>query len=313
MPAYNTASYIREAIESVLAQTFTDFEFLIIDDGSKDDTLKIIKSFDDSRIRLISRPNRGLIASLNEGIAVAKATLIARHDADDVCLPKRLERQFAYLKEHPEYLAIGSDVAYIDKNGVYVSRQEAPDGHTHEEMWEHRFYKCPFLHPTVLFRKKAIEGLGGYPNDALSFEDWLLWVKLMEKGRVANLNEVLVHMRINPESVTIDEKWRPKEFHDIRLRSLKAGRVSPEDAQRLATIIQSQDFGAYKQASYYAFIAKKYLWDNPQPRLARKHLREVIRNYPKSREPYMLYALSYLPKSWVRGLYNFIKKDKPGN
>jgi hypothetical protein len=133
----------------------------------------------------------------------------------------------------------------------------------------------------------------------------------MEKGKVCNLKEVLVNMRINPESVTIDERWRPKEFHDIRLRSLKQGKVTPEDAARLIAIIKAQDFGAYKQASYYAFVAKKYLWDNPEPALARKHLREAIRHYPRNKEPYLLYLLSYLPRSWVRIIYNTIKKEQP--
>lgn len=308
MPAYNAGSYIREAIESVLGQTLTDFEFLIIDDGSKDDTLPIIRSYSDARIRVISRPNRGLIDTLNEGLGAAKADFIARHDADDIMLPHRLQRQYEFLVSHPEYAIVGSDVAYVDKDGRYVSTQLAPDGHTDEEIKENRFYKCPFLHPSVLFRKDAIVAAGGYPLGALQFEDWLLWIRVMEHHKVCNLPETLVQMRINPESVTIDERWRRKEFHELRQNALAQGSISEKEASRLAAVVRTQNFNTYKKASYHASLAKKYLWDNHQPRLARQHLREAIKTYPGSREPYMLYLISFLPAFLIRGLYKATKR-----
>lgn len=307
MPAYNAGSYIREAIDSVLQQTFTDFEFLIIDDGSKDNTPNILKEYSDPRIRIISRPNKGLIASLNEGLQEARASLIARHDADDVMRPHRLEHQFDFFQQHPDYAIIGSDMAYIDREGVYVARQEAPDGHSDEEIRTNRFYKCPFIHPTVLFQKDMILAVGGYPNGAILFEDWLLWIRVMETHKVCNLKEVLMYTRINPESVTIDERWRPTEFHELRLRSLKQGFVTNADASRLAAIVRAQSFTGYKEASYHAFVAKKYLWSNPQPKLARAHLRSVIKHYPKNKEPYVLYALSFLPKAIMQLLYKAVK------
>lgn len=308
MPAYNAGKYLREAIESTLTQSFRDFEFLIIDDGSTDDTLSIIQSYKDARIRVISRPNKGLIDTLNEGLEAARAPLIARHDADDVMLPDRLQTQVRFLLANPEYAVVGSDVSYIDKDGVFVARQAAPDGHSDEEIKRNRFYKCPFLHPSVLFRKDAIIAAGRYPKGALQFEDWLLWIRVMEAHKVCNLAEVLVQMRINPESVTIDERWRPKEFHEIRQRALTSGNISEEDAAQLAAIVRCQSFGAYKKASYHASIAKKYLWDNHQPRLARQHLRAVMAAYPRSREPYMLYMLSFLPAAVIRGIYKAAKR-----
>jgi glycosyltransferase involved in cell wall biosynthesis len=308
MPAYNAGSYIREAIESVLAQTFTDFEFLIIDDGSKDDSLSIIQSFHDPRIRVISRPNKGLIESLNEGIAAARAPLIARHDADDVCLPHRLERQYNFLQKNPDYVLVGSDALYMDKDGNYVSELKAPIGYSHKEMWHRRFEKCPFIHPTVLFKKDAIIAAGGYPKDALLFEDWLLWLRVMEHGHACNLPEGLIKVRINPESVTIDERWRPQEFHEIRRRALEQEEISDEDARRLREILRTQNFSAYKTASYHAYVAKKYLWDNHQPGLARKHLRAVIKAYPGNKEPYFLYLLSFMPAFLVRSIYKAVKR-----
>ncbi len=308
MPAYNAGAYVGEAIESVLAQSFPDFEFLIIDDGSTDDTLKIIRGFQDERIRVVSRPNKGLIVSLNEGLQLAEASLIARHDADDVCLPKRLERQYSYLKNNPHVLLVGSDAAYIDKSGNYVCPLAAPIGHSHEEMWRRRFEKCPFIHPSVMFQKQAVLALGGYPNHALLFEDWLLWLRLMQVGPVYNLPETLLHVRLNPESVTADERWYAQEFREIRQRSLHEGKVAEQDATKLATLVRGQSSNAFKQAAYHAVVAKKYLWDNHQPGLARQHLREVIRHCPKRLEPYALYLLSFLPEGLISTVYKAAKR-----
>ncbi len=308
MPAYNAGAYIREAIESVLSQSFGDFEFLIIDDGSKDDSLSIIQSFQDPRIRVISRPNKGLIASLNEGIALARSSLIARHDADDICLPQRLEKQFDFLQKHPKYLLVGSDAAYVDQDGNFLCQLEAPVGHSFEEIWKRRFEKNPFIHPAVLFRKEAALASGGYPKNALQFEDWLLWLRMMKNGPGCNLPEVLLNVRINPESVTIDERWRPEAFHEIRRKSLEQDQVLEEDAEQLSRMIQSQGGRAFKLASYHALVAKKYLWDNHNAAQARFHLRASIKAYPKGSESYLLYAMSFLPPGLIQAVYKTAKR-----
>lgn len=308
MPAYNAGAYIAEAIESVLAQSFRDFEFLIIDDGSTDDSLSIIRSFQDSRVRVVSRPNKGLIASLNEGIALASAPLIARHDADDICLPDRLERQYFFLKENPQFLLVGSDAEYVDKDGHYVCRLAAPIGHSFDELWRRRFEKCPFIHPTVLFRKQAVLDAGGYPANALHFEDWLLWLRVMEHGPGCNLPEVLLRVRLNPESATIDERWHEQEFHDIRRRSLEQELVSEADALRLRSLLHFAGGPRFKQASYHAYVAKKYLWDNHRPGLARRHLKEAVGAWPRNKELYFLFLLSFLPAKLIRAIYKAAKR-----
>lgn len=303
MPAYNAEAYIAEAMESVLSQSFTDYEFLIMDDGSTDNTLQIIRSYTDPRIKVISRPNKGLIDTLNEGLAIAKADLIARADADDNYLPGKLQLQYDFMNTHPDYVLVAADVNYMDKDGHFLMRLN-PAGHTYEEIKANFYKKSPFLHPTVMFRKDAVLSVGGYPKNALTFEDYLLWSKLLHKGKMCALDEVLLNVRLNPESVTIDEKWRGPEFAAIRMRSLKNGFVSDEDGKRLKDIISSQNFGAYKKGSYYALVGKKYLWDNPQPAKARENLAKAIKYYPKNKEAYALWLLSFLPSSWVRKIYN---------
>src|SRR3954468_5693657 len=112
LAVYNARRYLRQAIDSILAQTFTDFEFIIIDDGSTDDTLAILREYEkrDGRIRLISRPNKGLTTTLNEGLALARGEFLARMDGDDVALPTRFEKQVTYLRDHPECVLVGSRV-----------------------------------------------------------------------------------------------------------------------------------------------------------------------------------------------------------
>jgi glycosyltransferase involved in cell wall biosynthesis len=117
MPVYNTERYVAEAVESILAQTFRNFEFLIIDDGSTDRSLSILKRYAerDPRIYLVSRPNTGYVIALNEMLAMARGEFIARIDADDIALPERFEVQVAYLREHPEVVCLGSKVQFIDE------------------------------------------------------------------------------------------------------------------------------------------------------------------------------------------------------
>lgn len=307
MPAYNPGKYFREAIDSILAQTFKDFEFLIINDGSTDGTLDVIKSYNDDRIRLISRGNKGLIKTLNEGIDAASCELIARMDADDIAYPHRLETQYKFFMEHPEHVLVGAEANVVDKDGNFLFKLK-PVGYTHEEISERVEIKCPFNHPSVMFRKTAVIKAGYYPKKALTFEDHLLWKKMLDTGKVANLHEVLLDYRFNPESVTIDEKWRGKRFVEIRERAINRGYVTDEEDKELISIIQGQNLGAYRQASYYALVGKKYLWDNPNSKLARHNLKEAIQHYPKNMTSYLLYAFSYLPAGLRKNIYKLLKR-----
>lgn len=307
MPAYNTALYIREAIDSILQQTFTDFEFIIINDGSKDNTLEVIKQYNDPRIRLIDQANKGLIDTLNEAILLAQSDIIARMDADDICYPERLQIEFDFLTQNPDYVLVGSQADIIDKDGNYLMPL-IPIGHTHEEIKDRIDMKCPFIHPCVMFRKQAVIDAGLYPKNALTFEDHLLWKKLLNFGKVCNLPQILLKARFNPESVTIDEKWRGELFIRLRRDALSRGYVTDEDATQLKQLISSQNLSSYKNASYYAMVGKKYLWNNPDGGKAREHFAQAIKHYPRHIEPYMLYIFSFVPASLRVGIYNTLKK-----
>ncbi len=309
MPAYNAGLYIEEAVSSILEQTFRDFEFLIINDGSKDNTMELLSQYKDPRIRIINRENRGVIASLNEGISLASSELIARMDADDVCYPQRLQVQYDFLMANPDYLAVGSDAEAIDKEGNYLLHL-SPLGHSYEEIKNTVHLKVPFIHPCVTFRRRAVEKVGGYPVNALHFEDHLLWRKLIETGKVCNLRETLLKVRFNPESVTIDERWIGQPFLDIRKRSIQAGMVSQEDAALLRTKVNFHVRPEFKHASYYAMVAKKYLWNKTDSVKARQHLGESLRQYPYKLSVYLLYLASFVPASLRKLIYGKLKKHK---
>lgn len=307
MPAYNAARYIREAIESVLAQTYTRFEFLIINDGSTDDTEAIIRSYDDPRIRLYNQENQGVIGALNRGLILAEGEYIARFDADDVCYPERLSVQLDWFAQHPEGVLLGAAADYIDKDGHALFEWQ-PSSYEQADLANEVYRQCPFDHPTVMYRKEVALRLGGYPKGAIHFEDHLFWTGFFKEGLVANIARPLIKHRFNPESVTIDEKWRGPVFAEIKYRSIREGYVSETDEKTLRSLLQRQDLSRYKEAAYYGMVGKKYLWNRHDPRKARQHLWQAIRIAPGKAEPYLLYLLSFLPESFVKTVYKRFKK-----
>ena len=302
MPAYNVAKYIGIAINSVLAQTFTDFELLIINDGSTDDTEKIVRSFSDDRIRLINQTNQGVAAALNIGMLNARADLVARFDADDICLPERLMVQYNFLNDNPDYIIVGSDADYIDMNEEYVFTYSMP-AHANNEIQELHVNKCPFIHSAVLFRKEFILQAGGYNIEACAFEDHILWAKSIRLGKTCNLQQVLLQVRLNPESISIDEKWRTKRFREIKSQSISRGSLTMQEGIELSGILKKQNNPKIKEGSYYSLLGKKYLWNNHQPQKARINLRKAIRINPGRIDSYFILALSFFPKDFISWIY----------
>lgn len=199
MPVYNAEAFIRPAIESILAQDLQDFEFLIIDDGSTDGSLDAIRSYDDKRIILVvHKENKGLVQTLNEGVALAKTPYIARMDADDLSAPTRLTKQRNFLESHAKVVAVGSDADVIDAQGEQVSYQ--PTVVTHAAIERILAVASPFVHGSVMFRKEAVHEAGGYRPSAYLVEDYDLWSRLAQAGELANIPQPLYSWRRNPAS-----------------------------------------------------------------------------------------------------------------
>ena len=203
MPVYNTEAYLAHAVQSVLSQTFKDFEFIILDDGSIDNSVHIVQEFaeHDDRIRFFPLEHRGYVSLLRRGLNHARGEFVARMDSDDISEPQRFEKQIAYLREHPEIVALGSRVTLIDP---YGSRVEKPTHKiTHEEIEAELLNGVGWalVHPTVMMRRDALVNVGGYREDLAVSEDLDLFLRLAEVGKLENLPDVLLQYRQHLQSV----------------------------------------------------------------------------------------------------------------
>lgn len=203
MPVYNAERYVAEAVESILAQTFTDFEFLIIDDGSSDGSLAILQKYaaQDSRIRLKSRPNTGYVVALNELLADARGEFIARMDADDISFPERFATQLDYLRKNTDCLVLGSWCYFIDPEGDPLMEHAPPISHAAIDVKHLTEPEAVICHPTVLMRRALFDAVGTYDENLFGAEDLDLWLRASEHGVVANLPRVLLQYRFHQNKV----------------------------------------------------------------------------------------------------------------
>ncbi|HEY8780536.1 MAG TPA: glycosyltransferase [Mucilaginibacter sp.] len=309
MPAYNAGKYIGEAITSVLEQSFTDFELLIINDGSTDETEKIIRSFKDPRIILINQDNRGVAAALNAGLKYARAKYIARFDADDICYPDRLKIQYDFINSYPEYSIIGSAVDYADAEGHYIFTHH-PEGHLNEEIQQLKYSICPFIHSSVFYKKELIVNNGGYNEHAYTYEDHFLWVNILKNEKACNLSQSLIKVRLNPESISIDGKWHTRKFRSIKYSTLKKRSITESEGKELYQISGKRYSPKIKEGAYYALCGKKFLLNNYQPEKARSNVIRAISLSPFRLDNYLLYVISYFPEKFISWLHNTISDNQ---
>lgn len=201
MPAYNAEKYINEAIDSILAQTFTDFEFIIIDDGSTDSTCAIVESYSDSRIRFFKNEhNLGVAATLNRGLDLARGEYIARMDADDISLPTRFEKQAAYMDEHQDIVVCGTAYCMFGEN---ISEQVIECTTDWRKAKAELLFSPCVAHPSVMIRKKILENNSlRYEEKYEGTEDYVLWWRIAQYGKIAALQNILLKYRIHNEQIT---------------------------------------------------------------------------------------------------------------
>jgi len=215
MSCYNNEPWLAEAIESVLAQTFRDFEFIIINDGSRDRTLEIIQQFAalDERIVVIDKANTGTSDSLNRGIQQARGVWIARIDADDLCESHRLERQIAFAASHPEVVLLGAGFQEIDPSGSFVKAHRYPADHAcllrHLER-----SRAFFPHSSAFYRTSVVRHIGGYRRRITHAEDTDLWLRLSAQGKLACISEPLVKIRKHATQMSNDDGGRQQISDD---------------------------------------------------------------------------------------------------
>lgn len=217
LAAYNSEKYLVQAVRSILQQTYRDFELLLFDDGSTDSTPRIVADFarQDPRVIAISRPNKGLTRTLNEGIERATGEYLARMDADDISLPERFEKQVAYLDAHPECVCLGTRVTLIDPYGSPIRVGDHKLTHEQIESDLLQGIGWAIVHPAAMMRTESVRRIGGYREQFKTSQDLDLFLRLAEIGKLANLPEPLVQYRQHFESVNntkAEEQWRVKSI-----------------------------------------------------------------------------------------------------
>ena len=246
MSVYNEEDFLAEAVESILGQTFKDFEFLIVNDGSKDKSSEIAGKFaqTDRRIRLIEQENKGLVASLNRGLEEARGTLIARIDADDIAYPDRLEKQVAHMSKNPEVIASGSAITLIDAQGQIIRQIEYPV--TTDEVRKQMIEGSKLAHPAVMMRRAVVLEVGAYREACRHAEDYDLWLRLLEIGEIDNLDEPLLYYRQHDKQISLTESFSQRlatECAKFAYQMRKNGKADPLDSAELPLSIDKlKDF-----------------------------------------------------------------------
>jgi len=198
MTVRNERAFVQEAIESILSQTYGNFEFMVVDNASTDGSLEIVRSFHDPRIRVIAlRRNIGRPQVLNLALGEARGLYVAVQDADDVSFPTRFEKQMGYLEEHPEVALLGTWSQLVNEEGEVVRVYRPPA--SSKEIKDFLVYSNPFVHSSVIYRREIVRKVGAYPIDYMYSHDLYLWLRLSAQCTVANLSEELVKIRIHEE------------------------------------------------------------------------------------------------------------------
>lgn len=203
MPCYNGGGLLVHAINSMLDQTFEDYELLVVDDGSTDGSVEWLDSLTDRRLRLVRSEHAGLVSALNIGLTEARGQYLARMDADDIAHPSRLDKQVALLDARREISVTHSDVTVIDMSNNVISVQSAPD-HPRQIVRDGLLYRLkakPIIHPSVMMRRQVYESLGGY-RQFDGAEDRDFWLRAIDKFEFCRLNEPLLRYRLNPNGIS---------------------------------------------------------------------------------------------------------------
>lgn len=222
MPVFNSEKFLSVAIESILNQTFSDFEFIIIDDGSTDQSLKEIKRYGvkDKRIRIINNAsNLGICACLNRGLSLARGKYIVRMDSDDWSYPDRIKKQLFFMESHPNVVICGGTIRVCDAKLKVINPRRYPA--SDREIRKKIFRINPFAHPAVMYKKETAIKAGGYNEKLATVEDYDLYFRLGNLGQFANLTSAVLKLRIRYDSISYSNVGRQTLLHMyVRLKGV---------------------------------------------------------------------------------------------
>jgi len=246
MPVYNAAPFLKAAVDSLLVQSFCDFELIVVDDASTDASLEILFSYDDSRLIILKNmTNLGNYPSRNKGMSVAKGKYICVMDADDIAMPERLEIQYRFLETHPDILACGSAYRIIGEEGIHTSIQD------YESIRKALLINNCFLHPSVCFRADVFGKIGMYNESYIYASDYDFICRMALEGPVVNLSDALMQYRWHPEQITQAHRKEQKEFANVIRRNYQRQIIM----QHLPSEITCHDYElAHSWMGYIIFL-----------------------------------------------------------
>lgn len=210
MSVYNAQDDLQQSVESILSQTFRDFEFIIINDGSSDNSAQILDQYaaQDDRIRLVHQDNTGLTIALNKGVNMAEGEYIARQDCDDISYPERFEKQIEFMTAHPEVDLLGGNCDDLYEDGLTGQWGHYSDA----ELKIVPFIKNPFAHSTIMMRTAPCRTMGGYDESFKTSQDFEFWMRFAKTGRISMLADPILKRRIVEGSISNKRRWR--QFYD---------------------------------------------------------------------------------------------------
>jgi glycosyltransferase involved in cell wall biosynthesis len=264
MTVFNGEKFLREAVQSILDQTFSEFEFIIVDDGSTDRSAEYMRSFSDRRIRFFPFDHVGRAAALNYGLAQATAPLVAFADADDIASPHRLQLEYDALQNNAEVDAVGSWYQIIDEQGGLMREKRLPT--SHKEITELMPVQCSVCFPAALVRKETIVQAGSFNEKLTAAIDYDFWLRILDTARFMNLPMSLIKFRISPQSISGRLKTTQKQQgYAMGMDYLQKKYTNTHDAEMKAKIsmqLGKVEYYAGNMAAARSHVAR-LLWNNP--------------------------------------------------
>ena len=299
MSVYNEERHLRASIESILNQTFTDFEFIIVNDGSTDASLEIIKSYADARIQIINNEeNIGLTKSLNKAIKKARGEYIARQDADDISLPDRFEAQLKYLAKHPKTALLGTSIYVINEKGKMMKRRIALPSPGKALFKGNRFF-----HGSLIIKKDIIDELGPYNEQFKYSQDYELVLRISRIYDTRNLTTPLYKLRFHDKSIT-SAKRKEQKLYGIFAQKLakneldnKSKEAIEKNIPNLYPFLTTEEKVSVRKAVAYIYL------ENNNLELAKREYREIFRLKPSDFENILHLILSYFGIGTIRKSY----------
>jgi len=303
MAVYNGERYLEGAISSVLRQTFADFEFIVIDDGSSDATPEILSRIgrEDSRIVVVRQENRGQTLSLNRAVELARGNYLARQDADDLSMAERLELQARYLDTHPSVAVLGTAAQVMDQKGAVIGNLSTPQGAAQVRDALLTVRATP-VHGSVMMRKEAFAAVGGYRDAFWVSQDFDLWLRMAERFDLDNLPSVLYRWRRNPAGVYVTRRALQLKYSGVALAFARERALYSEDSYELLRLSRG-DLDAFAE-DYRMRGLLHSLWGEllfrglQSPQLARSHFVSALRSGFVRPKTLALLGLSLFGFAW---------------